>query len=81
MIQPSIEAPAAPPVEELSIPQRIRRFPRALKVEDLKEILGCSGQTIRNMILKGLPAFRMGRVWYFDPIKTGAWFEKRIGKV
>jgi excisionase family DNA binding protein len=64
--------------EPISISQRLASYGRALKADELADILGVSKVTVFKQAKKGtIPSFRVGTCVRFDPKKTADWLARQ----
>ncbi len=75
----SVPIPQYPPNQQsISLPDRIASIKRALKAEELAEILNVSRITILKQAKAGrIPSFRVGSCVRFDPKALSNWLRKQ----
>lgn len=52
-----------------------------MSVDDLRELLLCCDSTVRKLLAKGLPYYRLGRVYRFDQAEVLAWIKQNGEKL
>jgi excisionase family DNA binding protein len=62
----------------ISLPERIRRYERALNADEVASFFNLQADMIRKRARDGsIPSFRVGSAVRFDPKKIADWLEKQ----